>query len=78
MISIAIRALSRIDLPSTNADCSSDTHLDKHPFNLFAKSFDTILYITLHNEIGLNSFMVLGFSHLGIRQIFVSFREAGK
>jgi hypothetical protein len=36
------------------------------------------LYRTLQSDIGRKSFMELGLSHFGIRQIFVSFNDEGK
>jgi hypothetical protein len=78
MTSMAMSALSKIDHPSTKADCSSDTHFPRHSFNLLASNLDTILYKTLQRAMGLISFMEIGFSHLGIKQIFVSFKEEGK
>jgi hypothetical protein len=78
IISIAINALSRIERPSTKVDCSSATHLSKNILRRFASSFETTLYKTLQSDIGLKSFMVIGFSHFLIKQIIVSLIEEGK
>jgi hypothetical protein len=72
VISIAIKALSRIELPSTKFDYSSATHLSNYLLSRFANSFETTLYKTLHIDIDIE------FSHFGIKQIFVSLREEGK
>lgn len=38
---------------------------------MLAMTFEVILYKTLHKEIGLKSFMVVGFKVLGIRTMEV-------
>src|SRR4051812_3207321 len=78
MTSKAINELSMMDLPSTKADCSSERHLDKQPFNLLANNFETTLYTMLQSEIRRKSFILVGLSHFGMRHIFVSLRLIGK
>ena len=70
-ISWAIRILSEINLPGTNADCVSDICLGRHDFNLWHETLEMILYHTLQRLINLSSVILVGHSVLGIMQIFV-------
>lgn len=43
-------------------------------FNLLARTFEIILYKTLHNKIGKKSLTKAKLSHFGINTIIVSFK----
>ena len=58
---------SMICLPLTNPDYSGLIRLGRISFNLLAITFEMILYITLHKEMGLNLLGVSAPSSLGMR-----------
>jgi hypothetical protein len=51
---LCVIILSVINLPGTKVDCSSDIISGRITFNLFANTFEAILYMTLHRLIGRN------------------------
>lgn len=70
--------LSRIERSSTKADCSREMQFERMSFNLFAKTFEIILWRILQREIGLKSFTEVRFPFFGIRTIVVAFTSVGK
>ena len=75
MISKATRTLSVISLPGTKALWFSKMIVERRGFNLFARTFDTILYETLQMFIGRNSLIFVGLFILGMRAMFVLFNS---
>ncbi|KAH1086515.1 hypothetical protein GYH30_018166 [Glycine max] len=67
------KALSRMDLCSTNTSCSKETHLGSKGFNWLANTFDNILYKTFQRDIGRKSFIAEGFSFLRVSTVLVAF-----
>ena len=55
-----------------NADCQGEIIAGRTSFSLLAKSFAMHLYVVLQQEIGLKSFMEVGFWPLGTRAIAVA------
>ena len=58
-----------------NSNCSGKIYLSRNGFNLRAIILVKSLYTKLHNEMGLKSVKVTGFSFLGIKEIKVELRE---
>ena len=72
-ISWAIRILSDINLPATNADWVYEMREGRHVFKRRHKTFEIILYSTLHRLIGSSSVIFVGLSVFGITQMLVIF-----
>jgi hypothetical protein len=76
--SLAIRALSWIDHPTTKVNCSWETRLSRHLFNLLANTLEIILYKILQRDIGRKYFIIVGLSHLRIRHMLICLIEANR
>ena len=69
----AIRMLSDINLPATKADWVSEISVGRLIFNRWHKTFNVILYRTLHELIGRSSVILLGLSFFEIIQMSIMF-----
>lgn len=68
-----MRILFDINLPVTSADWVSEISVGRQIINCWHKTFEMILYSTLHRIIGHSYVILVGFSIFGIIQMLVMF-----